>query len=283
MVVAAGSNSDGECNTQNWRNIIALSASCNHTVALNSNGTVVAVGNNDFGQCNVQKWEGIIAVSAGDGFTVGLKSDKTVVAVGDNKCGQCNVCDWQEIIALSTEGAFGFRNGQMYLSNYTVGLKSDGTVVVVGDNTHGKFNIQNWQNIIAISAGDNHIVGLKNDGTVVAIGDNSSNQCNTQDWQNIALVPKEHYSQMIQDIEKRDNEIKKVWNEYKNRKQIKNKRCPLCNEKIKGLFNSKIHCNTCHTIIQKINGVHGFSEELLKGNILEICKHRFGENWNGTL
>ncbi len=68
-----------------------------HTVGVKSDGTVVAVGNNEEGQCDVDNWTDIVAVSAGGYHTVGLKADGTVVAVGNNEAGQCDVSDWSNI------------------------------------------------------------------------------------------------------------------------------------------------------------------------------------------
>jgi len=208
-VLAVGKNKFGQCNTQNWRNIIAVSAGYNHTVGLKANGTVVAVGENDSGQCNTQGWQNIVAIAAcsdtyglkSDGTVictgvdkriqdwrdivaisvasiniVGLKADGTVVAVGDDFIRDA-VKSWRDIIAVSTS------------DNHTVGLKADGTVNAAGKNEYGKCNIEYFQGIIAVSAaGSGHTVGLKVDGTVVAIGCNMAGQCNTQSWQNIVAV-----------------------------------------------------------------------------------------------
>jgi xanthine dehydrogenase molybdenum-binding subunit len=62
-----------------------------------ADGTVVAVGSNYNGQCDVDKWKDIVAVSAGDTHTVGLCADGTVVAGGYNAYGQCDVSDWKNI------------------------------------------------------------------------------------------------------------------------------------------------------------------------------------------
>ena len=58
---------------------------------LKSDGTVVATGENSDGQCDVEEWEDIIAISASGNYTVGLKSDGTVVAAGDDDCCVCAV------------------------------------------------------------------------------------------------------------------------------------------------------------------------------------------------
>ena len=197
-VVAVGNNDFGQCNVEEWNDIVTVSSGNSHTVGLKSDGTVVAVGNNDDGQCNVESWRGIVAVSAGGWHTVGLKSDGTVVAVGDNVFGQCNVEEWTDIVAVSAGRC------------HTVGLKSDGTVVAVGDNDFGQCEIydegfwtsityhertirteekyvEGWNDIVAVSAGDSHTVGLKSDGTVVVVGDNYFGQCNVEEWTDIKV------------------------------------------------------------------------------------------------
>jgi hypothetical protein len=175
-VVAVGDNSSGQCNVGGWTNITQVAAGGNHTVGLNSNGTVVAVGDNSSGQCDVGGWTNITQVAAGGNHTVGLNSNSTVVAVGDNSSGQCNVGGWTGITQVAAGG------------NHTVGLSSDGTVVTVGDNSSGQCNVGGWTNIIQVAAGGNHTVGLMSDGTVVTVGDNSSGQCNVGGWTNIIRV-----------------------------------------------------------------------------------------------
>ena len=62
---------------------------------MKSDGTVVVAGNiGDKGQGDVGEWNDIIAISASNNHTVGLKLDGSVVATGENKSGQCNVEDW---------------------------------------------------------------------------------------------------------------------------------------------------------------------------------------------
>ncbi len=177
--VAVGDNDDGQCNVDDWTDIVAVSAGSSilgHTVGLKSDGTVVAVGNNDKGQCDVDSWTDIVAVSAGDYHTVGLKSDGTVVAVGSNWYGKCNVDSWTDIVAVSA-GEY-----------HTVGLKSDGTVVAVGSNSSGQCDVEGWTDIVAISAGDDHTVGVKSDGRAVAVGSNSSGQCDVKGWTDIVAI-----------------------------------------------------------------------------------------------
>ena len=83
-VVAAGSNDKGQCNVQDWTDIIAVAAGFEYTVGLKSDGTVVATGSNPNGQCDVQDWTDIVTIYVGNTATdtIGVKSDGTIVGVG---------------------------------------------------------------------------------------------------------------------------------------------------------------------------------------------------------
>lgn len=175
-VVAVGDNNWGECDVDDWKDIVAVSAGGEHTVGLKSNGTVVAVGSNNYGQCDVSDWKDIVAVSTGGWHTVGLKSDGTVVAVGNNEDGQCNVANWNNIVAVSVGAC------------YTVGLKSDGTVTAVGENEDGQCDVTDWNDIVVVRAECRYTIGLKSDGTVVAVGDNEWGQCDVGSWKDIVAV-----------------------------------------------------------------------------------------------
>ncbi len=184
IVSAAGTDFSGQCAVDKWYglDIVAVSAGYNFTVALKSNATAVAIGDNACGQLDVEDWSNIMAISAGGVHTVALRFDGTVVATGDNAYGQCDVEDWSDIIAVST-GRF-----------HTVGLKSDGTCVAVGRNTNevntqvNQTDVSEWTDIIAISAGDYHTVGLKSDGTVVSVGCNTYGQSNVSHMTDIKAI-----------------------------------------------------------------------------------------------
>lgn len=187
-VVAVGDNEYGQCNVENWKDIVAVSEGSLHTVGLKADGTVVAVGSNGFGQCNVEDWKDIISLSSGSNHTVGVKADGTVVAVGNNEASQCNLGRWKDIVAVSA--------GTLH----TVGLKADGTVVAVGDNEYGQCDVEDWKDIVAISTGIFHTVGLKADGTVVAVGNNGLTeygldfgQCAVTRWEDTVSVSAEAF------------------------------------------------------------------------------------------
>ena len=179
-VVAVGLNTYGQCDVEDWTDIVAISAGGYHTVGLKADGKVVGTSPPraylDYGQCNVSGWTDIVAISTGEWYTVGLKADGTVVATGDNDDGRCDVADWTDIVAIFA-GSF-----------HTVGLKADGTVVAVGYNSNGRCEVADWTDIVAISAGAFHTVGLKADGTVVATGLSSFGRCDVEGWTDIVAI-----------------------------------------------------------------------------------------------
>ena len=71
-----------------------------HSVGIKKDGTCMAVGYNHYGQCNVQDWTDIVQVSCGEDYTIGLKSDGTCIAIGNNAFGQCNISDWKDVVLL---------------------------------------------------------------------------------------------------------------------------------------------------------------------------------------
>ncbi|MDR0853362.1 MAG: DUF6273 domain-containing protein [Clostridiales Family XIII bacterium] len=197
-----------ECDVDDWKDIVSISAGLMHTVGLKSDGTVVSVGSGDNSSaCDVDDWNDIIAISAGGNQTVGLKSNGTIVST--DKGSESNT--WRDIVAVST-GHLGFTVGLRVdgsvvsyktLNNsycvgdwldlecvvdisvgaaHAVGLNEDGTVVAVGFNAQGQCNVEDWSDIIAISAGDFHTVGLRSDGMIVAVGDNEYGKCNVGKW-----------------------------------------------------------------------------------------------------
>ena len=195
-VVAAGSNSYGQCNVDEWSNIARIAAGAHHTVGLKKNGTVVAAGSNSYGQCNVNGWNNIAEIATGTYHTVGLRADGTVVATGSNSYGECNVNGWNNIAEIAA-GAYN-----------TVGLKKDGTVVATGSNNDGECNISEWTDIVAIAAGPRFTLGLKSDGTVAAAGNNEYGQFNVESWN----IKADSDASTVQNTEVRlsvDNSIKR--------------------------------------------------------------------------
>ncbi len=181
-VVATGEKKEGKCDVKGWYNIVAVSAGGHHTVGLRADGTAVAVGAKKLGGYITSDWVGLVAVSAGANHTVGLRADGTVVAT-ELKSGNLYINNGQCNVSGWTN-IVAVSAG----SNHTVGLKSDGTVVAVGLNDCGQCDVSGWKDIVAVSAGGIHTVGLKADGTVVAVGCKDDGGCNVSGWRDIVAV-----------------------------------------------------------------------------------------------
>lgn len=157
-VVTAGDNSHGQCETDSWQNVVAVSAGWFHTLGLRIDGTVLAAGDAANPACDVSGWKNVVNISAGQNHSVAVLSNGTVAAVGDNSYGQCDTDSWKGMIAVAAG------------RNHTVGLRQDGSVLAVGDNPNGCCNVEKWQDIVSVSAGDGFTAGITKDGTVLTVG-----------------------------------------------------------------------------------------------------------------
>ena len=179
-VVATGQAVDGQCNVDDWRDIIEVGAGTMFTVGLREDGTVVTTtGYNWTGGGIDDSWTDIVSISCSSHGVVGLKSDGTVLATADKYYSDdvySGVSSWTDIIAVSAGDA------------HVVGLKSDNTVVAVGPNDYSECNVENWTDIIAISAGEDCTVGLRADGTVVYAGEPSEDMEALKNWTDIVAI-----------------------------------------------------------------------------------------------
>ena len=181
-------------------NVIAISTSMDHSLALKSDGTVFAWGNNMNGQCTVPAGLGNVGkIAAGEFFSVALRNDGSIVTWGANDYGQRDLpagltgvrdisAGHAHCLALKTNGTvvawgcnvFGQTNVPSGLNgvrsalavwNYSVALRSNGTVVAWGVNDTGQTNVPaGLVNVTAVAGNNNYCLALRNDGTVTAWG-----------------------------------------------------------------------------------------------------------------
>ena len=159
------------------KQITAIAAGDEHTVALYSDGTVRAVGRNNCGQCNTESWRNIVAIGAGFQMTVGIRKDGKAVVTGNDTDGKSYVYTLSNLAAV--DGGCG---------GHTACLHKNGRVVVLGRNTNGQCNVSTWHDVIQVAAGFAHTVGLKRDGTVFATGVNVGGCCLTDIWTQVVQV-----------------------------------------------------------------------------------------------
>ena len=197
-VTAGGNNERGQCNTSEWRNIVAISADTRHTVGLKANGTVVATVTKPSGTMSflytmrghisaAYDWNDIIAISSGLDTAFGLTKNGIVLKAGWEAYHLTSSANRGDIVAISNNDA-------------RIGLTAEGKVVILSYvNNVTSLSIDSWYDIVAVASGSNHVVGLKADGTVVASSgpDMSAwitgqkktyNPCDTTNWKNIIAI-----------------------------------------------------------------------------------------------
>ena len=200
-VLACGSNLSGQCNTEEWTDIVAIAAGAYHTVGLRSDGTVVATGMNTYGQCNVSKWTDVAAIYAGAYNTLGITNSGRILNTGYQ---HWNTLKWRDILALSIgdyalcgvmqNGQPLYTNDELVTHDYydlvaldaatanSAGLKADGTVVSNG------LDVSKWSDILEIDCTSNGIYALSDSGRVLSCAFSYAHLPDVSDWQNIVAI-----------------------------------------------------------------------------------------------
>ena len=162
-VAAWGYDGDGETDVPAGlsKNLTAIAAGGEHSLALKSDGTVAAWGDDSSGQSDVPVGlSGVTAIAAGYYHSLALKSDGTVAAWGYDGDGETDVPAGLSGVTAIAAGEY-----------HSLALKSDGTVVAWGADVRGQTNVPaGLSGVVAIAAGQYHSLALKSDGTVVGWG-----------------------------------------------------------------------------------------------------------------
>ena len=75
-------NSFGECNVNEWHDIVAVAAGHLLTIGVCANGTIVTTGLKSYGFGAMSSWNDIIAVSASKTHVAGLRRNGTAIQAG---------------------------------------------------------------------------------------------------------------------------------------------------------------------------------------------------------
>lgn len=160
-----------------------VSASPYHIAVIRDDHTVLAIGNNDEGECEVDDWEDIVKVYATDFATIGITRSGDVkvagiiksgyIILGNNEKSYLNIDmndfygKFKDITDLSI-----IATGSIIPSNLKViGLKKDGTCVIFetfkNEKTLQAEQITStWNNLIAVGAYYEGYFGVTSDGVV---------------------------------------------------------------------------------------------------------------------
>lgn len=77
-VVAAGKNDKGQCDVEEWEDIISVVSFIKGSIGLKADGTLVTSGEIP----DVRGWSDIVAISNGDGILLGLRADGHILCAG---------------------------------------------------------------------------------------------------------------------------------------------------------------------------------------------------------
>jgi len=212
----------GPCDTDDWRDVIAVTVGERHTVGLKKDGKVVAAGLSypiEFyydtyrasgpwtytshririigeyigGTCGTENWHDIVAIAAGSYHTVGLTKLGKVVATGRNEKNQCCTYEWFDIVSIAAS------------DDYTIGLKADGTIVATG-NYNSK--IKQWKDIATIISSGNNYFGIKSDSSIVVIKEGAD-----------VTGSEEQIVSMLEEEEKKRKEQERIDNERREKQE----------------------------------------------------------------
>ncbi len=172
---------DGGSNIK-WSRIIDIAAGDGHLVALNDKGKVFAIGDNTNGQCDVQDYKNIVKIFATNNGTI-LESDDGKLNYCGIMLGSSQLKNYESPLDIaSSDNYLAIVNSDKSVSciskygddlqinrwrnvvdvacgdNFVAALRSDGSVLVSSDDEDIELNASSWSNIIAIAAYDNYLV-----------------------------------------------------------------------------------------------------------------------------
>ena len=158
-VSARGSNENGECEVEDWRNVAAVSAGNGCALGLRTDGTVLFTGDEYWGFGEVTQWSQIISLCAGYDAVLGLTQEGTVVTAGN-----------REAARLIAEETAGWENIRAIALDYgmAVGLQKDGTVLFAGEKPECG-SLSGWIDVTDLETNGSLLIGRCENGTIRAV------------------------------------------------------------------------------------------------------------------
>lgn len=199
-VTAAGDDSKGQCQVEDWKHVAAIDACGNVSAALTEEGKVLLAGDVNEEMKAALEWRQVVDISLGDGYIAGLLYSGEVVAAGSFADGKfvwedvknrdiaAVECSADTIFAKTSSGEILEKNvyaGETRLAdmqnvkkaasgdNFLVGMKEDGTALLysTAPQSQGMEAVREWSGLKDIAAAGKIAVGLKEDGSVVTAGE----------------------------------------------------------------------------------------------------------------
>ena len=148
--ILSGENANfSQTDLEDWHDVVAISVSNYHILALTQDGKVLSAGKNNYGQCETDDIENAVMISAGANHSLILLANGTVVAQGLNLDDEHSVDDWSDIVAISAG------------VTHSIGIRLDGTAVSIGN-----CDVSDWRNVIAVVSGGSSAVAITADHKV---------------------------------------------------------------------------------------------------------------------
>jgi alpha-tubulin suppressor-like RCC1 family protein len=183
------------------KNITAIAAGWQHSMALTNDGYVYSWGANDEGQLGnndnassshiiqAQGLTEVTAIAAGEQHSMAVRSDGNLWVWGWNNTGQLGDGTVTDSHVPQLVGGISSVTGVAAGWGHSAALRTDGTVWAWGDNSYGQLGdgtktaryvparVDGLSGINSIASGNKHMLALTADGTVMAWGRNYEGQC----------------------------------------------------------------------------------------------------------
>lgn len=206
-----------------------------HIAGLKPNGTVVCAGDNGNGQCDTESWRNVVAVFTSSGNTIGLKANGEIVVAGILDSNNINIreelkCEpgWDQSFVDIIDISIVYETTYDYYQ-CVYGLKKDGTCVVADNRFHLGIDIGNSQKlkeavnelrdvkgIAAMNCLFSTVYVLKKDGSLWYLMEEGEHAYEWQDTgiRNVREIFQIMYSYVV--ILTGDNKLASFWWDWNN-------------------------------------------------------------------
>ena len=145
-IYCVGSNGDGQCEVENFANIVKVFALGNGTIGINQEGKLLYCGE-FIGSSQLSKHQNVIDVAGSNNSLVVLESDGSV-ALYTRGQDFLEVNSWKNIVDVAVG------------DDFVAALDSEGRVRIAIDNYMIREEVDQWRDIIAIASGKDYLVAF---------------------------------------------------------------------------------------------------------------------------
>ncbi len=162
-VQAFGNNDSGQCNVEDWENVVRVECIGSGSIGVRKDGTILFAGAEHLGQ-NLELWTDVVDVQAVNFGIAGLTKDGTIListsygVLNEEQAALAETLqEWNDIKAITSRFSFVF------------GLKQDGTVIGI-DEEMNHYEFTGWEDVECLDIADSYcgsaLIGICSDGTI---------------------------------------------------------------------------------------------------------------------